>query len=156
VIKYIVETLTIILLSFILGFSYNYLSKNPLSIFSFNDKSVELKNIVEIDSDLVDYYINDPNAIIIDARIKTEYINSHIKNAINIPVNEFDKLYQVYKNHIESKEVIIVYCSSENCDDSLNLAKKIVKKLNKTILLYKNGFREWNSLNKDVEYGEGN
>lgn len=36
----------------------------------------------------LDYYVNNPNSIIIDLREKEDYRKAHVKNAVNIPYNE--------------------------------------------------------------------
>lgn len=42
----------------------------------------------------LDYYVNNPNSIIIDLRDNDDYHKSHIKNAINIP---YDKMKEMIK-----------------------------------------------------------
>ena len=152
--RFIVETLTILILSFVLGFVYNMFSDNSIPIFPKKIKKIEYKNITNVDSDIVEYYLNDDKAIIIDARDKGLYSKSHIKNAINIPLNEFEKNFKNYEKLLQSKSIVIVYCSSRECDDSLNLALRITNKLKKSVLVYKNGFKEWKSLKKQLEYEE--
>ena len=127
-------------------------SDNSLPIFPKKIKKQEYKNIINVDSDIVEYYLNDDKAIIIDARNKSLYSKSHIKNAININVKKFEKTFKKYEKLIQSKSIVIVYCSSRECDDSLNLALRITNELKKSVLVYKNGFNEWKSLNKQVEY----
>lgn len=126
-------------------------SDNSLPIFPKEIKKQEYKNITYVDSDIVEYYLNDDKAIIIDARDKSLYLKSHIKNSINIPINDFDENFKRFKKLIESKSIVIIYCSSRECDDSINLALKIMNELKKSVLVYKNGFKEWSSLNKEVE-----
>ena len=52
--------------------------------------------------------IEDSNNILIDVRTKKEYDIMHIKNAVNIPVEQIKMCEEEYKH----KNAIIVYCSS--------------------------------------------
>ena len=53
--------------------------------------------------------INNSSVVIIDVRTKDEYEEGHIKNAINIPLDNIDNI----NNIIDDKEnTILVYCRS--------------------------------------------
>ena len=59
-------------------------------------EKTELEKIIEKD-----------NYIIVDVRTNSEYIESHIKKAINIPVDEIDNNIELDKS-----KTILVYCKS--------------------------------------------
>lgn len=66
----------------------------------------------------LDYYVNNPQAVIIDLRNEEDYKKYHIKNAVNIPYEEMDKqLGQQPGNSITLQEkkynkenIFVVYC----------------------------------------------
>lgn len=51
--------------------------------------------------------INSNNYIIIDVRTKSEYLESHLVDAINIPYDQIDETITIDKN-----KTILVYCKS--------------------------------------------
>ena len=72
-----------------------------------------------ISSRKIDYYVNDPYAMIIDLRSEQEYNRSHIKNAINIDFDDLD--YKVYL--LDKSKIIVLYC--ERGSTSLIAAKRL-------------------------------
>jgi len=80
-------------------------------------------------------------ALILDVRSKSEYSGGHIKNSVNIPVNEL----QHNLSKLKSKDQTIITC----CASGMRSASA------KSILL-NNGYKNvhngggWNSLNKKL------
>jgi len=72
-----------------------------------NDK----KEITTITTDSVYTMINRDDVHIIDVREEYEYNSGHIENAINISVNDINK---INKDSISLNDVVIVYCQSGN------------------------------------------
>jgi len=76
-----------------------------------NEKTSSYKTITAKEA----YDMMDGDVIILDVRTEAEYEDTHIKGAINIPLDKIDEntLHEV--DELESKEVIIlVYCASGN------------------------------------------
>ncbi len=48
------------------------------------------------------------NGIIIDVRVKSDYDDGHIKNSINIPLEEIDTIKDIIPN---KEEQIFIYCN---------------------------------------------
>ena len=74
-----------------------------------NEKTSSYKTITAKEA----YDMMDGDVIILDVRTEAEYEDTHIKGAINIPLDKIDEntLHEV--DELESKEVIIlVYCAS--------------------------------------------
>lgn len=61
----------------------------------------------------LDYYVNNPFACIIDVRDEKDYLKAHIKNAVNIPYEEFEELlkHKKYNDIIADRsKIYVVYC----------------------------------------------
>ena len=67
----------------------------------FTDKKLNNNEIVET--------MSNHEVIILDVRTKSEYDEEHIKDAINIPLDEINKEIMLNKD-----KVILVYCRSGN------------------------------------------
>ena len=50
------------------------------------------------------------NAKFVDTQLKTDYEKNHIKNSINIPIEEIKK--KAYKYLPNKNELLIIYCQS--------------------------------------------
>ena len=65
----------------------------------------------------LDYYVNNPRAVIIDLRDSSEYKKGHVKQAINVPYKDFDKLFHVNGRNIyingekfDMNNIYVCYC----------------------------------------------
>jgi NADPH-dependent 2,4-dienoyl-CoA reductase/sulfur reductase-like enzyme/rhodanese-related sulfurtransferase len=81
-------------------------AKDPVNIIGNVIVNILEKELVKIDSEDVDKYLDEKT--ILDVRTKKEYEMGHIKNAINIPVDSLRENL----NKLDKKKDIIVYCRS--------------------------------------------
>ncbi len=73
-------------------------------------------------------FLNNEEYLFIDVRTEGEYENSHIEDAINIPVSEIEERL----DEIPEDKPVIVYCNGSSCDRSGRAAG----------ILKKNGYKE--------------
>ena len=85
-------------------------------IISYNKNSV----IQNPNSSEINEIIKDENIILIDVRTETEYNSGHIKNAINIPLNDIQNKIDYQKD-----KPLAVYCRTGK--RSLEAAKTLAK-----------------------------
>ena len=82
-------------------------------------------NYLALDKEsVIELINNEKNVIIIDARNKEEYEASHFTGSINMPVDEYEKLFKIYLK--KKDQIILVY--SENGEDSKMLAAELALK----------------------------
>lgn len=79
--------------------------------------------------------------IIVDCRSKWAYDEGHIKGAINLPVNDVDKLAPQLIPKKESE--LVLYCGSENCFNSIAEFERLEKLSYKNLLHFEGGLEEW-------------
>lgn len=87
-------------------------SDNKMSSNSINTISVD-----EVKS-LVDSFNDQENLVIIDVRTNEEYKEGHIKNSINIPVDNIEKI------NYRKDTKIVLYCRSGNRSNQAALKLK--------------------------------
>ena len=87
-------------------------SDNKMSSNSINTISVD-----EVKS-LVDSFNDQDNLVIIDVRTNEEYKEGHIKNSINIPVDNIEKI------NYRKDTKIVLYCRSGNRSNQAALKLK--------------------------------
>ena len=66
-----------------------------------------------------------PGFVLVDARPASFYTESHLKNAINVPVDEFEMGYARHRGALAVATRIIVYCNGGGCE----AANEVVKAL---------------------------
>ncbi len=86
----------------------------------------------------------------IDARPVEEYQESHIKGAINIPFYGSEN-YDSVLNKISKKEIIVTYCSGDDCDLSILLGNELFDKGYKRVYVFFGGWNDWQKKGYPIE-----
>lgn len=152
----------IVILSAVIGLAYNQFQESPLPIF----KTYKPGPAQEAGEDLSAYYIEmDAEtlrdmmeagmAVLLDARTRERYNQGHIPKAINLPVGEFNQIYDKISPLLTEDKAIIVYCIGIHCIDSSLLAKDLYQKGHREIFVYRAGMEEWRELGYPIESGGG-
>ena len=79
---------------------------------------------------------------------KEEYEKGHIPGAINIPLEELEKLA---KQKLKKTDTIIVYCASYTCHASTKAARKLLDLGYNRALDFKGGKRWWQHAGLELE-----
>ena len=82
------------------------------------------------------------DALFIDARHGYDFGRGHIKGAINIPLQEFDNGNQLPAGVAKDK-LMVVYCDGEECNSSVELAKKMYAAGYSNVRIFFGGWNEW-------------
>lgn len=85
-------------------------------------------------------------ALFLDARRSTAYSDGHIAGARSFPVWESDidaRVKGLYEEGLDQRAPVVVYCSGGNCEDSHMLAEKLYMVGFDNVLIYKDGFPDW-------------
>lgn len=90
-----------------------------LSGCSGNDTESTTSTYETISAEKAKEKMDQGNVIIVDVRTKEEYEEGHIKDAINIPLDEIDQA----SNQLAKNDTILIYCRSGN--RSAQAAKKL-------------------------------
>lgn len=78
----------------------------------------------------------------IDARPVEEFAEGHIKSAINIPFYGSEN-YESVLSKISKDEIIVTYCSGEDCDLSILLGDELFNKGYKKVYVFFGGWNDW-------------
>ncbi len=141
----------------IIAFSYNYFSANGITIFAIQNEVRELKeqrnskfnkiNIVSLETAKRIY--DDNIALFIDVRDPWEYSDGHILNSINIPEFSFSPYLPVVKS-LDKNGYYLIYCSSQDCDLSRNMATRLQDLGFKNISVFSGGWESWVKANLPI------
>lgn len=91
--------------------------------------------------------------LFIDARDQEDYEYGHIRGAINLPYEEMDLFWDEVSPKISRDRPLVLYCSGEECETSLMLAREMVLLGWTDIYVFFGGWREWEKAKLPVERG---
>ena len=77
-------------------------------------------------------------ALLLDGRNITKYNRLRVKNALPLPLDEFDTYYSAFGG-IDKDRKLIVYCDTEVCGTARRLAYKLVFKGHTNAYIVKGG-----------------
>lgn len=113
------------------------------------------KAAVEIAADSV-LLLHRRKALFLDARRSSVYAEGHIEGARSFPVWESDidaRVKALFEEGLDQRAPIVVYCSGGACEDSHMLAEKLYMVGFDNVLIYKNGFPDWQKGRHPVRTG---
>lgn len=142
----IVEMVGIVILSSIVGLSYNALApdskKVPLK--GGKESRMEIQGVRMVDTDEVRFYLdNEKGTLIVDARSPEEYGLGHIPGALNVPADGFDSAWSRTSQSLAKAKFVIVYCSGGSCNTSHEVAERLQSKGVKNVAVFGDGLPGW-------------
>ncbi|MHB8535521.1 MAG: rhodanese-like domain-containing protein [Sulfuricaulis sp.] len=105
--------------------------------------------------------MQDKGVLIVDARVANEYVEEHIKGAINVPYKEesaksvnFDSRkdkFDLSKLPANKNTAIIFYCNAGECWKSYKASTMAVRAGHKNVYWLRGGIPEWKAKGLPVE-----
>ena len=114
------------------------------------------KAAVEISPDSVEL-LHRRKALFLDARRSSVYAQGHIPGARSFPVWESDidaRVKALFEEGLDQSAPVVIYCSGGNCEDSHMLAQKLYMVGFDNVLIYRDGFPDWQKRRHPVTTGE--
>ena len=90
------------------------------------------------------------SAIFIDSRHDYDFKAGHIRGAVNIALNEFDK-HSIRLKEIPKDKLLIIYCDGAECNSSIEVAIKLMEEGFTNIQVLFGGWQEWKANNLPIE-----
>jgi len=112
---------------------------------------------VEISGDDVAALHARGNVLFLDARRSSVYRDGHISGARAMSVWEADiddKVRQLFSEGRDQSAPVVVYCSGGDCEDSHMLGQKLYFVGFDNVLVYKDGFPDWQKRGLPVSKGD--
>ena len=120
-------------------------AKDPINMIGYMIENIKNGLIKQHYFEEVDSLINDKNVMLVDVRTKEEYALGHIKNSVNIPLDELrDNLDKLDKN----KEIVLI------CQSALRsyIGCRILSNLNYNASHLAGGYRIYSIIKLDQSY----
>jgi len=151
----VVQSGCILVLAVLCGLGVNLVRPDGLPMVQAQGSAVTLP------SDETDIAIKDAlllfasrRALFLDARSGFEFADGHIQGAVNIPVDDFERIFPGIEKDLAGKDAVITYCDGERCPLSGELAEKLTSRGVKNVYVLKNGWSVWNNERLPVEKGQ--
>ncbi|MBI3005001.1 MAG: rhodanese-like domain-containing protein [Ignavibacteriales bacterium] len=145
------ESLLVLFAASVLGFSYTAFSEKG---FFQQKKPTRLRQLAALAPSMVSLQeakaLFDSGAVFLDARHAFEFKQGHIRGAINIPLNDFDKKKEELRK-IASEKVIVTYCDGVDCNSSIALAAKLHEAGYTNVKIFFSGWQDWTANNLPTE-----
>jgi len=141
-------------ISVIAAFGVNYFSPNGIALVGKWDISQGVVSAVgkndvvmgelEIDDLAHAKTLYDTGHVLfVDARSIEDYSEGHIKNAVSLPVGQYDEQIDGFLELHDLDTPIVTYCSGRTCEDSHNLAQLLMERGYLNISVMIDGFPGW-------------
>ena len=140
------STVLLLVVSFAAGASWQLLSnnsflKNPSAVAMVKGKAFD-QNIEQLEERWLwdPEWQSDSNCLILDARLPSDFVVAHVDGAVNLPPDcSLMELQSVWEKAATSP-TIIVYCLSEKCSYSHQVASRFIHMGHDNVLIYRPGF----------------
>lgn len=93
------------------------------------------------------------SVLFLDARPQSQYVEGHIRGALNLPWFEVDRYFTQMTDQLEGSEMIITYCDGESCELSHELSLFLKKMGFGNVNVLVNGWTVWQQHQLPVENG---
>jgi len=138
----VIQGLIITLVALIMGFTANLVRSDGIPIVE-KARMRTVAGVVKIDLDKSKELFDKGKAVFVDARTPAEYGAGHIKNAINLPYEQFESLFIDTISHFDLKTPIVAYCSGESCHSSDEIARLLFAEGYKEVYVFFGGWPAW-------------
>ncbi len=92
-------------------------------------------------------------AVFLDARTQSQYLQGHIRGALNLPWQEVDRYFMEMADRLDGAGMIITYCDGESCDLSHELALFLKGMGYSNVHILFNGWTLWQQAGLPIEGG---
>jgi len=148
------EAAGLLAISCLLGLAYNvvqqkgaFAERNPL-LLSTEVQPSSSPAFIAYDEAVA--LLRSRNALFIDSRTEYDYNIAHIEGAVNIPLKQFDQRWDLLAS-IPRDRLIVTYCDGEECNSSIELAKKLSAAGFSQIRIFFGGWKEWQTHQERTE-----
>ena len=142
------QTIIIVIFSVLCGLIYNSISTTGISLV-YKPLNLESGSYLTIEQTL--YLLTEGRTLFIDTRYEDEFEQAHIKNAKNLPGNATREEIMKFFESVPKDRQIVTYCGSPACNSSRRLAGFLTYLGYKKVLIYQEGFKEWETMNFPIE-----
>jgi rhodanese-related sulfurtransferase len=91
------------------------------------------------------------HVLFVDARASDDFARGHIPGAISLPIGEFEADIKGFRQAHALTQPIVTYCSGRLCQDSHELAQRLMEQGYTDVKVFIDGFPGWEAEGYPVE-----
>lgn len=99
-------------------------------------------------------WVQTGEGVLLDARPLEQYRAGHLPGALPMPLDAVDERLAEYAALLDMDTPVWMYCSGEDCADSLDLALKLRTYGFTDLTLYPGGYAEWKEYGGTIHQGD--
>ncbi len=92
--------------------------------------------------------------LLLDARSSDLYLEGHLPAARSLPWGEIENLLPAFRAEVPVDRSLVAYCSGYGCEDSFNLAQRLMAVGYADVRVFEGGLPEWQDAGLPVEEGQ--
>lgn len=146
---FIIQSLLILILSVLSGFTFNSLSDSGISLLYRGID--DLKSGEIITAEQAGRLLQKGDVIFLDVRTAAEFNEGHIPGAINIPPNGPIEVQMWPVENLDKDRLIVVYCISIKCPTAIKYAAFLDQMGFSKIAIFEGGWHDWQQGGYPVE-----
>jgi rhodanese-related sulfurtransferase len=140
------QTIGLLVLTFLLGMTYNFVNEEGLLSQINSTTSIQQAHysnfIPKVTKGKIEELL-DTDAVFVDARLARDFEVGHLQGAINVPVDSNDTKRRQIMAYIDKNSRIILYCQSDRCRFAEEVALKLLTEGYSNLSIFKGGWNEW-------------
>lgn len=158
--RILLEAVVLVTVAAAVGLSLNYTmvmnafsGRNVVNSPPVPIESAEVQFPQPVDYEELDGLLADGH-LLIDARDRQIYADSHLPGAVAFPLGEVDSLLAEFVSRVSYETPLIIYCNGFGCPDSFDLGVRLLEEGYHLVQVYEGGFPEWRDRGRPLESGE--
>jgi len=93
------------------------------------------------------------DALLVDARNKTDFAKSHLAGAVSLPLGEAAERLAEFSAAVPKERVLILYCNGFGCPDSFDLGVILLGAGFSEVRVFEGGYPEWRDAGRPLAKG---
>jgi rhodanese-related sulfurtransferase len=139
------EAMLIIVSAVVISLMVNALRPEGIDLFG-HDKKTPAKaeigfTIIDTETAIAKYKAGE--GLFVDAREAEIFAAGHIKNAVNLPDQQFDEWINDFIGKTHPQTQIITYCDGIDCSQAKDLAEKLCLIGYESVFYFQEGYEAW-------------
>jgi rhodanese-related sulfurtransferase len=154
--RMILQMVALVIIGSAVGLTYNAVSPGGIPVKGGKKEIFDTKNVRMMKLDEVQYFLQQPGTVLVDARSIFEYKLGHIPGAVSLPADSFDPVFPKVAPQLKTAKLVIVYCSGGSCGTSEDVAKKLMDHglTGDRLAIFTDGLPGWMGANLPIKTGE--
>jgi len=96
-------------------------------------------------------FVESGAALLLDARVPADYEAGRLPGALSFPIEDRATAYATFAELFTPEQRLLVYCSGQTCEESLQLSLFLLEQGHTNQVLYVDGFKAWQQAGLPVE-----